>query len=225
MQDQVDVATICKQFPAFMDVVYSTMEQVDSNLWTNAVQTFAALGSTLHSRQALLFDESKTLTALGRLGSLVDSSPSEVRVTCMDAVSILIACPEGCLRDAVQVSSYEKTFIAIGENFASTLYSVGKQPFSDLRCAMLKVLTSLVTWKWGQERIKNVPGFVEFLLDRSTEVDKGAKELRYTVIHTLATSDTSEVVLGALTYRRIKEYDQEGPFHVQSENIVAMEEA
>ena len=225
MQDRVDVATICKQFPAFMDVVYSTMEQVDSNLWANVVQTFAALGSTLCSRRALLCTESRTMAALGTLGSLMVSSPSEVRVTCMDAVSVLIACPEGCLRDAVLVSSYEKMFTAIGEDFVSTLYSVGKQPFSDLRCAMLKVLASIATWKWGQERIKNVPGFVEFLLDRSTEVDKEAKELRYTVIRILATSDTAEVVLGALTYRRIKEYEQEGPFYVQSENIVAMEEA
>lgn len=225
IQDQVDVASICTQFPAFMDVVYSTMEQVDSNLWANAVQTFAALGSTLHSRRALLYNESKTMTALGMLGSLIASSSSEVRVTCMDAVSVLIACPKGCIRDAVLVSLYEKTFTAIGEDFASTLYLVGKQPFSDIRCAMLNVLASMATWKWGQERIKNVPGFVEFLLDRSTEVDKGAKELRYAVIHTLATSDSSEVVFGALTYRRIKEYDEEGPFHVHSENIVAIEEA
>lgn len=225
MQDQVDVTTICKQCPAFMDVVYSTMEQVDNNLWSSAVQTFAALGSTLHSRQALLYNVSKTMKVLGKLGTLIAESPSEVRIIGMDAVSTLIACPEGGVRDAVLVSSYETFYSSLGEDFASTLYSVGKQPFSDLRCAMLKLLASVVTWKWGQERIKKVPGFIEFLLDRSTEVDKEAKELRYDAIHTMASSDTAEVVLGALTYRRIKEYDLEGPFHVQSENIVAMEEA
>ena len=225
LQDQVDVKAICTEYPGFMDTVYSSVEQTGSNLWANAVQTFGALGSTLHSRQALLYDESKTSAALKTLGSLITSAPSEVRVTCMDAVNLILACPKGYKEDTTVVLSYEKLFCGLGEDFTSLLYSVGKQPFSDLRCAMLKVLASLVMWKWGQERIKSVPGFIEFLLDRSTEVDKAAKELRYSVIHSLAISATSEIVFGALTHRKIREYDQEGPFYVAGENIVAMEEA
>jgi len=208
-----------------MDAVYSSIDHIGSNLWTSAVQTFGALGSTLHSRQALLYDESKTIATLEILGSLITSASSEVRVTCMEAVSLVFACPEEYNEDATVMSSYEKLFVALGENFTSTLYSVGKQPFSDLRCGMLKVLASLVMWKWGQERIKSVPGFIEFLLDRSTEIDKVAKELRYSVIHKLAVSATSELVFGVLMYRKIREYDQEGPFYVAGENIVAMEEA
>lgn len=225
VQDQVDVKTICTQYPAFMDVVYSSIEHVGTNLWANAVQAFGALGSSLHSRQALLHDESKTIAALKTLGSLITSASSEVRVTCMEAVSLVFARPEKYDEDEVVTLSYEKLFSGISENFASALYSVGRQPFSDLRCAMLKVLASVVVWKWGQERIRGVPGFIEFLLDRSTEIDKVAKEIRYTVIHRMAISATSEIVFGALTYRRIREYDQEGPFYVAGENIVAMEEA
>lgn len=225
LQDQVDVKVICTQYPAFMDIVYSTIEQIGSNLWANAVQAFGAIGSTLHSRQALLHDESKTTAALRMLGSLITSASSEARVTCMEAVSIMFACPKGYNGDATIALSYEKLFYGLGEDFTSLLYSVGKQPFSDLRCAMLKVLMGLVTWKWGQERIKGVPGFIEFLLDRSTEVDRVAKELRHSVMHRLAISATSEVVFGALTHRKIKEYDQEGPFYVAGENVVAMEEA
>ena len=208
-----------------MDVVYSSIEHVGSGLWASTVQAFGALGSTLHSRQALLHDEFKTITTLTMLGSLITTAPSEVRVTCMDAVSILFACPKGYSEDSTVQSSYERLYSGLGENFTSSLYSVGKQPFSDLRCAMLKVLASLVSWKWGQEKIRSVPGFIEFLLDRSTEVDKAAKELRYSVIHRLAISTTSEIVFGALTHRKIREYDQEGPFYVARENVVAMEEA
>ena len=208
-----------------MDTIYSLIEQVGSSLWGNAVQAFGALGSTLHSRQALLHNESKTIATLTMFTSLITSASSEVRITCMGAISLLFSCPKGCNEDLTLTSSYEKLYSGLGENFTATLYSVGRQPFSDLRCAMLKVLASLVVWKWGQERIKSVPGFIEFLLDRSTEVDKIAKELRYSVIHKLATSATSEFVFGALTHRRIREYDQEGPFYVAGENIVAMEEA
>ena len=159
------------------------------------------------------------------LGSLITSASSEVRVTCMDAMSVLFACPKGYNEDLAIESSYEKFYSGLGENFTATLYSVGKQPFSDLRCAMLKVLASLVMWKWGQEKIRSVPGFIEFLLDRSTEVDKAAKELRHSVIHKLAISTTSEIIFGALTHRKIREYDQEGPYYVAGENVVAMEEA
>lgn len=216
---------ICNQYPVFMETVYSSIEQVGSSLWSSTVQAFGALGSTLHSRQALLHDESKTIAVLTMLGSLITSGSSEVRVTCMDAMSVLFACPKGYSEDSTIESSYEKLYSGLGENFTVTLYSVGKQPFSDLRCAMLKVLASLVTWKWGQEKIRSVPGFIEFLLDRSTEVDKAAKELRYSVIHKLAISATSEIIFGALTYRKIREYDQEGPYYVAGENVVAMEEA
>ena len=225
LQDQVDVKAICIQYPAFMDIVYSSVEHVGSSLWASTVQALGALGSTLHSRQALLHDESKTIATLTMLGSLIISASSEVRITCMDAVSVMFACPKGYKEDSTIESSYEKLYSGLGENFTSTLYSVGRQPFSDLRCAMLKVLASLVTWKWGQEKIRSVPGFIEFLLDRSTEVDKVAKELRYSVIHRLAISTTSEIIFGALTHRKIREYDQEGPFYVAAENVVAMEEA
>lgn len=217
---------ICIQYPAFMDTVYSLMENTSNNLWVNVVQTFGALGSTLHSRQVLLHNESKSIAALGTLGSLIASASSEIRVACMEAIALVFAYPEGYKGDtSTVVLSYEKLFAGLGENFTSILYSVSKQPFSDLRCAVLKVLANLVMWKWGQERIKHVPGFIEFLLDRSTEINKVAKELRYSVIHRLASSATSEIVFGALTYRKIREYDQEGPFYIAGENVVAMEEA
>lgn len=223
VQDQVDVKAICTQYPAFMDMVYSSIELISSNLWANAVQTFGALGSTPQSRQALLHNESKTIAALKILGSLISSASSEVRITCMEAISLVFACPQD--EDTTVISSYEKLYFGLGENFTSALYSVARQPFPDLRCATLKVLANLVMWKWGQEQFKGVPGFIEFLLDRSTEIDKVAKELRYSVIHRLAISATSEIVFGALMHRKIREYDQEGPFYVAGENIVAMEEA
>lgn len=63
-------------------------------------------------------------------------------------------------------------------------------------------------------------GFVEYLLDRSTESEKRTKEAKYDIIKRLSNSvafDTSIIT-------RLRTYVDEGPFYSESVLEVAMEE-
>lgn len=101
--------------------------------------------------------------------------------------------------------------------------SLVRQPFTDLRCSAHCVLQSLALQPWGQTLMNNYPGFMEFLLDRSTEKTKETKESKFTVIRTIAESPTAVDVFGQPYIVQVKAMALQGPFFVQTQSEVAFE--
>jgi len=79
---------------------------------------------------------------------------------------------------------------------------------------------------WCQSRLIERAGFLEYLLDRSTERrDRNGLEAKYDVISKLANSETAANILLTEQLIRLKEYVREGPFYVKYEAQVAFENA
>ena len=78
---------------------------------------------------------------------------------------------------------------------------------------------------WGQMRLNNHPGFVEYLQDRTTEAFKEGKECKYDIIAALVQSSSSAEIFGNVYYTKFHQYYLEGPFYVPSQSAVAIEGA
>lgn len=101
--------------------------------------------------------------------------------------------------------------------------SLTDQPFPDLRRALLSVFETLSSQLWGQVLMNNQPGFREYLLDRSSEKTKEGKELKFSIVSSLANSPTAAEVFGQPYMVQLKVYCAQGAFFVRAQAEVAME--
>ena len=68
------------------------------------------------------------------------------------------------------------------------------------------------------------PGFLEYLLDRTTEHgDRPGLEAKYSIVVTLVESSTARSIVPAELYQRLREYAREGVLYVKLESQVAFE--
>jgi 26S proteasome non-ATPase regulatory subunit 5 len=68
------------------------------------------------------------------------------------------------------------------------------------------------------------PGFLEFLLNRSTEKDKEGKEAKFAIIHSICeNADEAKSALGNVNYLKLRRYINEGLFYVEPEANVAFD--
>jgi 26S proteasome non-ATPase regulatory subunit 5 len=77
---------------------------------------------------------------------------------------------------------------------------------------------------WALHAINGEPGFIEFLLNRSTERDKEGKEIKFAIIHSICqNSEEAKLALGNVNYLKLRRYINEGVFHVEPEANVAFD--
>uniref|UniRef100_A0A3B4WB16 26S proteasome non-ATPase regulatory subunit 5 n=1 Tax=Seriola lalandi dorsalis TaxID=1841481 RepID=A0A3B4WB16_SERLL len=99
------------------------------------------------------------------------------------------------------------------------------QPFPELHCGALRIFTAIATQPWGQKLMIRNPGFMEFILDRSTGQTKEAKDAKFELVGSLLSSSTSAEILGSQNYIRLKTYLREGPYYVSAVASVSTEGA
>ncbi|KAH8033282.1 hypothetical protein HPB51_008765 [Rhipicephalus microplus] len=128
----------------------------------------------------------------------------------------------------VQDSSYEdlvnlteRWYSLLGDRPTDMLLRLCRQPFPELRCATLSVIAEVARVPWGQATLAAQPGFLEYLLDRSTEADKACKEAKFAVVAILA--QVQPRGFSAEDWQRIRNTYQEGPFFMATEAAVTFE--
>ena len=203
-------------------MVQSVPSPSNTAVWGTAVDTFGVLGSTQTGRKVLLNIEEETNTALKCLGEFLVNGQSDIRTRSLRALSMILSCQEGCGQWEESVSLM--WFNSLHKNTFSILMSIVKQPFQDLRLAGLKVLVTMAAFEWGQRIFLSHAGFIEYLLDRTTEHDKEGRELKYDIVHSIvASGETAANVFGNVDLLKLKRYDREGPFYSSVDSSVALE--
>jgi len=95
---------------------------------------------------------------------------------------------------------------------------IAQQPFGELHLLSLRLVNALAAAPWGEQLLVAHPGFLEYLLDRSTERgDREGLEAKYSVVKTLVQSPTAGGSVAAELYQRLREYAREGPLYVRLE--------
>ena len=220
-----DLSALSSQYPEFLRAtLVAVLNPEEDTVWGVAVDTFALLASTVRGRKAMVETcNTEVKAVLKHLGEIISSSRSEVRVRCLQSLAVVFRCEEGMEEDGGAIQNRE-WFHLISPNLLSLVIRFLKQPFQDLRSAGLSLLLSLAPHEWAQREMQQQPGFVEYLLDRSTDHEKLGKELKYAIIHSLVTSGSSEGVFGSAIHLKFREYVNEGPFYVSTETAVAFED-
>ncbi len=218
-----DVLSLVRGYPHFLPIVLQALPTPhDTTLWGIAVDTFALLASKMNTRAVLLEQSVNTEECIKALGSFIINGPTEIRVRSLEAASQILSCPE-------QVDSEESVsriwFSLLGPKLFSTLMSLVKQPFPVIRHSALKVFLIMAGHEWGQKIMNSNGGFIEFLLDRSTESEKKGRELKYEIVCVLAASSCAESLWGNVDLLKLKKYEREGAFYAlsRSEVVVATE--
>lgn len=68
------------------------------------------------------------------------------------------------------------------------------------------------------------PGFIEFLLNRSTEKDKEGKEAKFSIIQSIVQNgEEAKSACGNVNYLKLRRYVNEGVFYVEPEANVAFD--
>lgn len=104
------------------------------------------------------------------------------------------------------------------------LIQIAKQPFVDLRLASYRCLLEMCRSTWAISALNNEPGFLEFLLNRSTEKDKEGKESKFAIIQTICDdAEQTKTILGNVNFLKLRRYLNEGVFYVEPEANVAFQ--
>ena len=138
-----------------------------------------------------------------------------------------------CLGDLFHISSKEgdsplaeRIFVLCNRtwNILTILIQIAKQPFVDLRLASYRCLLELSRSTWAISALNNEPGFLEFLLNRSTEKDKEGKEAKFAIIRTICEdAEETKTILGNVNFLKLRRYLNEGVFYVEPEANVAFQ--
>lgn len=106
------------------------------------------------------------------------------------------------------------------------LWRLSRLPFIEVRVAAFKVLVAVAGQSWGQHLLSNTAGFLEYLLDRSTEFCQSGRNAKYDVV----TAIVKRPVTGGRGFDssaldRLKSHYREGPFFVRAQTEVTLDQS
>ncbi|XP_039618769.1 26S proteasome non-ATPase regulatory subunit 5 [Polypterus senegalus] len=215
---------VCECYPAFLNKVFEMVEGQDPTLVGVALDTLGILGSNAEGKQVLHKTGSRFKTLLKRISQLAQNSQTEMRVRCLEAISLLLTLPAEQQTDDL-LGLTESWFCSFSNQPVELFKSISAQPFPELHCSALRVFTAIASQPWGQKKMIDTPGFVEFILDRSVGPTKECKDAKYEVVKALANSKTTAEIFGNQQYLSVRTYLREGPYYVKAVSSVAVEGA
>uniref|UniRef100_A0A672HTK3 26S proteasome non-ATPase regulatory subunit 5 n=1 Tax=Salarias fasciatus TaxID=181472 RepID=A0A672HTK3_SALFA len=215
---------VCETYPAFQNKVFEMALDPDPAMIGVALDTLGLLGTTVEGKQVLQKTGEKFKAVLSRMSQLASSGATELRVRSLDAISQLLSLqPEQQTEDLLALT--ESWFQHLSKQPMDMFRNISTQPFPELHCGALRIFTAIAAQPWGQRLMISTPGFVEFVLDRSTGQTKEAKDAKFELVGALACSSTAAEILGSQHFIRLKAYLREGPYYVSAVASVGTEGA
>ncbi|KAK7495734.1 hypothetical protein BaRGS_00012954 [Batillaria attramentaria] len=215
---------VLNHFQVFVGMVFAAVGgEGDASIRGLAIDTIGFIATTPEGKAALNKQGNMMTECVKNLGGIIRNSPSEMRVRALEAVASLIKLQVSDQTEELQQIT-ESWFTRLCTNPFDVIWSIAKQPFTDLRTAALKVLLSLAYLPWGQQLMNNAAGFKEYLLDRAIESTKEGKEAKFEVVKALAESPTVTQIFGNPYYVQLRDFCREGPFFIRAQAEVAFEE-
>jgi len=214
---------ILASYPSFSAALAIMIQSGDFTVQSVAFETIGYIGVSLEGKTAFVEMGSKFKDFLGKLEILIKDSPTEVKIRAMNSLASLIKLDKP--NQTPELLSLTASWFEKIPSITSTIVSIVKQPFLDLRLAAYQLLCVLADQPWGRSIIMKQPGFCEFLMDRSTERDKSGREEKYRVVQMITESREAKEYMGPDMDLLMKQFLKEGPHYVQIQSQVAYEEA
>ncbi|XP_037551504.1 26S proteasome non-ATPase regulatory subunit 5 [Nematolebias whitei] len=215
---------VCEAYPTFLNKVFEMTLDPDPTMIGVALDTLGLLGSTVEGKQVLQKTGAEFKAVFSRMSQLAASGATELRVRSLDAISQLLTLqPEHQTEDLLSLT--ESWFHLLSNKPMEMICSISTQPFPELHCGALRIFSAVAGQLWGQKMMMSTPGFMEFILDRSSGQTKEAKDAKFELVGSLVGSSTAAEILGSPNYMRLKTYLREGPYYVSAVASVSTEGA
>ncbi|XP_063066936.1 26S proteasome non-ATPase regulatory subunit 5 isoform X2 [Engraulis encrasicolus] len=215
---------VCECYPAFLSTVFEMLLGPDPTHTTVALDTVGALGATVEGKQVLHKTGEKFKAVLKRMSHIAQDGPNDLRVRCIDAIALLLSLPSEDQTEDLCVLT-ESWFCSLSSQPMEMFRTISTQPFPELHCCALRVFTAIGSQAWGQRMMVQTPGFLEWIVDRSSGVTKEGKDAKFELVGALVTSPTTQELLGSQNTLRLRAYLREGPYYVSAVAAVSTEGA
>ncbi|GAB1607017.1 26S proteasome non-ATPase regulatory subunit 5-like [Argonauta hians] len=214
---------ICSKYDHFINKVLASLNCSDMTLRVIGVESIAHIASSIEGKKTLKNYASKMDEALKNVGHTIQNCPEEVKVRTLSALAVIIGLqPEDQNEEMLGLTKH--WFCQISANPFKMVMTISQQPFPNMRIASKTVFLSLSNQTWGVKLMADHPTFVEYLLDRRTEHTAEDKRLKYEIVDSVVgMGATAEEVFGSPNFLKLRSYQKQGPFYVQSESAVSME--
>ncbi|KAL1423517.1 hypothetical protein MTO96_020905 [Rhipicephalus appendiculatus] len=206
-------------YPQVLGFIFDSVQSDDPAFQVVAAETVGIISSTIQGKRVLQSHGDQMSRYLKTLSQNLHSGKVDFKVRYLGALANVLHVQDSSCEDLVNLT--ERWYSLLGDRPTDMLLRLCRQPFPELRCATLAVITEVARVPWGQATLAAQPGFLEYLLDRSTEADKPCKEAKFAVVATLA--QVQPRGFSAEDWQRIRTTYQEGPFYMASEAAVTFE--
>ena len=145
-----------QQYPLFLQNVFSFLTCTDPTLRLIAIQTIGALAQSESGLQVVFHDKTQTSEVMTTLCTNIRSPDADIRMRSLEALAAIFHTADVPSED---LSGFVRSlFSAMTSNPLQLLLEVAKQPFEDVRCAVLAIFRNLAKYKWAQEEMTQCPG-------------------------------------------------------------------
>jgi len=207
--------------PIFVDSLFIMTESTDLVQKVVAFETIGYIGISLEGKSSLADIGNKMTDSIEKLETLIQDSPTEIRIRAMNAFASLIKLDKENQTERFLCITEAWFRHALGARPMYNLVNILKQPFQELRQAVYLIFSNMAQQEWGRCVILRHPGLPELLLDRSFEHLKEGKDAKFELIKTLTESGDLKTIVGEEIEQHLKEYVAEGAYNVQAEVQVA----
>lgn len=215
-------------FVDYSEVLQCAFNAIDSdnlNIFIPSLELIAMVAYSPEGKVVLQkHDEKYMRHVMGKLFTAMTKLPSEWRVRGLHALANIIHVETEYITPELTRLN-EAWFNQLGSSALGFLIQMAYQPFSDIKAAALLVILNMANQKWGQYKIAEFPGMLDFLLDRRTESEAEGFQMKYDILKSIVDSKTGECGFDSREYQSIVEYVRQGPFYAPSTTEVAIEGA
>ncbi|CAF1589750.1 unnamed protein product [Rotaria magnacalcarata] len=210
----------------FLPMLFDILLQSDSTPYiVIGLDTIGFIGKTSNGKECILAN-AKFGDFIEKLVQMIRSSQSDMRIRAFGCLADLFHIPQNMNSSSNAPSSTEQIYRLCNRVFSilTIIVQIAKQPFVDLRLAAYRCLFELTRSPWALYAMNAEPGFIEFLLNRSTERDKEGKEAKFSIIQSICQNvEEAKSAIGNPNYLKLRRYINEGVFYVEPEANVAFD--
>ncbi|XP_066593756.1 26S proteasome non-ATPase regulatory subunit 5 [Prorops nasuta] len=211
---------IFSKYPFIITALFEIIQSDDLSLLAVALDTLGYVAFPVVGKYALSTMNDFMVPALKRMVDIIMKMPTEFKIKGLQNLSAILQVPE---------DQYDKRICTLTQSWFDNLcddpmrflFDQCQKPFPDIRQASLELLNVLACQVWGKRYIASYPGFIEFLLNRRAESFEGCKEAKFLIVKNL--SDVESDIFDASTKQKFIEYVQQGPFYIDKDPEVAVE--
>lgn len=206
-------------YPQVLSFIFESVHSDDLACQVVAAETVGIISSTVQGKRVLQSHGDRMSRYLKTLGQCIQRGKTDFKVRYLGALANVLHIQDSSCVDLEPLT--EQWYGQLGEEPTALLLGLCRQPFPELRCAALAVVGEVARTRWGQATLSVQPGFIEYLLDRTTETDKRCKEAKFALLATLA--EPQPRGFSTSDWHRIKKAHREGPFYLASQPAVTFD--